>query len=162
MFLAAYAALSVFTDLSHRQPFLFEFFGWAVHGDTTEGGVVAAGCVGTEGCVAAAGCTLPPLGVITVDSEVAGVDESVSPDDIVATGASMGVDTPSDDPLTVMVGVMSVPNVEDAGPALPPLLANIAAAAPPITAERMMAFLFEDFSLKMLVCGIITLEIESL
>ncbi len=79
------------------------------------------------------------------------------------TRPSVGGDTPTDDPPTVIVGVTaSAPNAEDAGPELRRLLANAAAAAPPITAERMMNFLFEDFSLKMLVCGITALETEFL
>jgi len=109
-----------------------------------------------------AGCTVPPLADVPVDPEVAAGGESAATDGVVGTVASVVGDTPIDGPLTVMVGVRIVPNAEDAGPASPPLVANNAAAAPPITAERMMNFLFEAFSLKMLVCGITALETESL
>jgi hypothetical protein len=108
------------------------------------------------------GCTVPPLGGIAVDPEVAGGGESVSPDGTVGTEASVGGDTPTVDPPKASVGVTaSASNAEDAGPEVLPLLANAAAAAPPITAERMMNFLFEDFSLKRLVCGITALETDS-
>ena len=146
------------------------------------GGIVAH-WEGAEGCVGTAGCTVPLPGDVTVDPELAGggetvseadgsagtdtivVDEPVSPDGAEETGPSIGADTATvDDPPRLIVGVTaSASNAEDADPELPCLLTNAAAAAPPITAERTMNFLFDvDFALKMLVCGITALDSAAL
>jgi len=149
----AAAIFPFFVQAPHRQLRLFDFSGMAAHG---------FGTFGTDGCIAPVGCTLPPLGDIAIDPEFAGGGESVSPDDVVAMGASIGGDTPTDPPPTEIVGVTaSASNAEDAVPALPRLLASAAAAAPPITVERMMNFLFGDFSLKIFVCGITALDTDS-
>jgi len=113
---------------------------------------------GTEGCVTVVGCTVD---VVVVDPEVAtGVEtvldgagvETVSADGLGEMGESVSGIGPLDDPPTVSVGVTaSDSNAEDTGPELPCLLTNAAAAAPPITVERIKNFLFDDFSLKRLV-----------
>jgi hypothetical protein len=101
--------------------------------------------------------------MLTALPEVVDNGEEAVPDGTVGMGASGVEDTPTDDPPKLMVGVpASASNAVDAGPALPPPRANAATAAPPINAERMMNFLFEDFALKMLVCGITARETESL
>lgn len=91
---------------------------------------------------------LPLTGDVPVDPVVAGGGESVSADGEVATGESVSGIAPPDDPPTVIVGVApSASNADDAGPELLRLPTNAAVAAPPITVDRMMSFLFEDFTL---------------
>ena len=100
------------------------------------------------------------------DPEVDEVDvaDGKVPDVVVPTLGAIAriVGAPEDDSPSVTVGVASAPSAEDAGPELPPLAANAAAAAPPITAERMNSFLCEDFFFRTLLCGINTLDAASL
>ena len=68
----------------------------------------------------------------------------------------------ADSPPRVRVGVTSSPSAEEADRELPLLPANAAAVAPPISAETMMNFFLEDFFSTTLLCGISTLDTESL
>jgi hypothetical protein len=112
------------------------------------------------------------VGDVTVGPELVGVvvgagagagAEIVPP--VGAVGAGVVVDgvTLTEPPPKLIEGVTATDSNADAAGPLPPLPANSAAAAPPITAERMMNFFFEGcFNLKILVCGISALEVESL
>src|SRR5688500_6439655 len=93
------------------------------------------------------GCTTPADGEAPGDEDVS-VDGIVRADVVPAVGATPRFhgETPKDESPRLIVGVAaSAPTAEVAGLASPPRSANAAAAAPSITAERMMYFLLENF-----------------
>ena len=96
--------------------------------------------------------------VVVVEGELA----LVAPEDVVPPATIRAGATLTDSPTVTVGAAASAPRAGVAAPALPRVLARIAAAAPPIIDERMMIFLFEDFFFTTLLCGITTLEAESL
>ena len=96
--------------------------------------------------------------VVVVEGEL----PLVEPGDVVPPATTSAGATPTDSPTVTVGAAASAPRAGVAAPALPPVPARIAAAAPPIIDERMMIFLFEDFFFRTLLCGITTLVAESL